>query len=129
MFGGLSSMALGVIIALVLMFWPTPFFSLLTSHKILLDQIPTYVGWLLPVLGWGGVAFTLDGYFLGLTAGRTLRNATLIAAFLGFLPLAIIASHLASAHLLWLAMTGLMAMRAILLSQQILPTLGPNRSL
>lgn len=129
LFGALGSMALGVAIALVLMLWPTPFFSLLTSHKILLDQIPTYVGWLLPVLGLGGVAFTLDGYFLGLTAGRTLRNATLIAAFLGFLPLAIVASHIASVHLLWLAMTGLMAMRAILLGRQILPTLVPNRSL
>ncbi len=126
LFGGLSSLVLGGGIALTLSFWPAPFFSLLTGHEILLSQIPTYVGWLLPVLSLGSIAFTLDGYFLGLTAGRTLRNATLSAALIGFLPLAIVANHIASAHLLWLALTGLMSMRVILLSQQILPTLSPD---
>jgi MATE family multidrug resistance protein len=57
----------------------------------------------------------LDGYFLGLTAGRVLRNATVLAAGVGFLPLALVAQSLGSAHLLWLALVGLMAARALTL--------------
>ncbi len=124
--GAVGSVILGGAIALILIIWPIPFFSLLTSHRILLDTIPQYAGWLLPVLGLGGIAFTLDGYFLGLTAGRTLRNATLVAALIGFLPLALIASKLESPHLLWLALTTLMGTRAITLIRQVPSTLKPK---
>ncbi len=124
--GAVGSVVLGGAIALTLLIWPVPFFSLLTSHRILLDTIPQYVGWLLPVLGLGGIAFTLDGYFLGLTAGRTLRNATLVAALIGFLPLALVASKLESPHLLWLALTALMGTRVITLIRQVPPTLKPK---
>ncbi|MEM9087133.1 MAG: MATE family efflux transporter [Cyanobacteria bacterium P01_F01_bin.53] len=80
LFGIAGSVALGTAIALTPMLFPIPFVSLLTIHSRLLDQISNYVAWLLPVLSLGGIAFTLDGYFLGLTAGKTLRNATLLAA-------------------------------------------------
>ena len=123
--GALSSVISGGAIALILIFWPTAFFSLLTSHRVLLTEIPRYVGWLLPVLGLGGIAFTLDGYFLGLTAGRTLRNATLIAVLVGFLPLALTASKLESPHLLWAALMVLMATRVITLIRQVPSTLSP----
>ncbi len=127
MFGVIGSVLLGLAIALIIIIWPVPLFSLLTSHTVLLTKIPTYSAWLLPVLGLGGIAFTLDGYFLGLTAGRTLRNATLIAAFIGFLPLALVAAHLGSPHLLWLALSGLMATRVVTLAVQVLPTLKLSR--
>lgn len=129
LFGLIGSVVLGGAIALILMLFPIPFFSLLTSHSRLLNNIPTYVAWLLPVLSLGGIAFTLDGYFLGLTAGRTLRNATLIAAFVGFLPLALLASWLNSPNLLWLALTGLMATRAITLLRQVPATLAGESAL
>lgn len=122
--GVVGSVVLGGAIAAILIIWPIPLFSLLTSHSALLTKIPQYVGWLLPVLGLGGIAFTLDGYFLGLTAGRTLRNATLIAALAGFLPLALLASELKSPHLLWLALSVLMATRAITLLRQVPATLS-----
>ncbi len=122
--GVVGAVVLGGAIAAILIIWPIPFFSLLTSHDSLLDKIPQYVGWLLPVLGLGGIAFTLDGYFLGLTAGRTLRNATVIATLAGFLPLALIASELKSSHLLWLALSALMATRAMTLIRQVPATLN-----
>jgi len=125
-FGMAGSVVLGCAIALALIILPGPFFSLLTIHTSLLERVPHYVGWLLPVLSLGGIAFTLDGYFLGLTAGKTLRNATLFAAFLGFLPLALLAKSLQSPHLLWLALTGLMATRAITLLVQVPHTLKPQ---
>jgi multidrug resistance protein, MATE family len=114
-----ASVILGSAIALTLIGWPNAFFRLLTSHERLLVRVPEYVGWLLPVLGFGGIAFTLDGYFLGLTAGRTLRNATLIAVFIGFLPLALVASWQKNPHLLWLALSGLMVMRGVTLGRQL----------
>jgi multidrug resistance protein, MATE family len=126
--GMAGSLALGVAIALTLILWPTAFFGLLTSHRSLLNQVPQYVAWLLPVLGLGGIAFTLDGYFLGLSAGRTLRNATLIAAFGGFLPLAFVASWLHSPHLLWLALAALMGTRVATLSRQVPPTLQHRKT-
>ena len=117
--GAGGSVFLGVAIALTLTLWPTPFFSLLTKHEHLLTQIPTYVLWLIPVLGFGGIAFTLDGYFLGLTSGRTLRNSTLIAVLLGFLPLALLGSWLNSPQLLWFALSMLMALRSVTLIRQV----------
>lgn len=128
LFGVMGSVMLGLVIALIIIIWPVPLFSLLTSHTILLDKIPAYSAWLLPVLGFGGIAFTLDGYFLGLTAGRILRNATLIAAFVGFLPLALVANQLASSHLLWLALSGLMATRVLTLSSKVSSTLALSNS-
>jgi MATE family multidrug resistance protein len=38
-----------------------------------------------------------------------------VAASLGFLPLALVAQRLANPHLLWLALVGLMAGRALIL--------------
>jgi len=122
--GAGCSVCLGGAIALVLYIWPVPFFSLLTSHTPLLAQLPSYVGWLMPVFVTGAIAFTLDGYFLGLTAGKVLRDSTLIAVLIGFLPLALLANQQQSAHLLWLALSGLMAMRAITLTIQIPATLS-----
>ncbi|MFK8184290.1 MAG: MATE family efflux transporter [Phormidesmis sp.] len=121
--GSVGSLVLGAVIALTLIVWPVPFFSLLTSHSELLTQIPRYAAWLIPVLSFGAIAFTLDGYFLGLTASRILRNATLMAALIGFLPLATIASRLNNPHLLWLALSSLMFTRVVTLVRKVPPTL------
>lgn len=113
--GGGTSVALGLSFALAFVLFPAPLFGLLTGHQAVIDQVQTYVGWLVPVLGLGAIAYMLDGYFLGLTAGKVLRNATVVAAGVGFLPLAFIAQSLGSAHLLWLALVGLMAARTLTL--------------
>lgn len=113
--GGGTSVALGLSFALAFVLFPAPLFGLLTGHQSVIAIVEIYVGWLIPVLGLGAIAYMLDGYFLGLTAGRTLRNATVLAAGVGFLPLALIAQTLGSAHLLWLALVGLMAARALTL--------------
>lgn len=126
--GSSGSVALGMAIALCLTLIPNQIFSLLTDHTILLDTIPVYVGWLFPVLSFGGVAFALDGYFLGLTDGRSLRNSTLIAALFGFLPLAAIAYRLALPHLLWLALAILMTTRTVTLARKVPKTITASHS-
>ncbi|NJN04443.1 MAG: MATE family efflux transporter [Leptolyngbyaceae cyanobacterium SL_1_1] len=120
---GGSSLALGIGFGLTFALFPQTLFGIMTNHLELINQVNSYVWWLLPVLGFGAIAFMLDGYFLGLTAGVALRNSTLLAA-LGFLPLAGLALQLKSVQLLWLALTCLMALRALTLTWSIPPTLS-----
>ncbi|NEQ51664.1 MAG: MATE family efflux transporter [Leptolyngbya sp. SIO3F4] len=113
--GSTLSVCLGVGFAIAFMIFPQALFGLLTTHQSVLMQLENYVFWLIPVFGFGAIAFVFDGYFLGLTAGSVLRNSTAISTGLGFLPLALIAYWCQSSHLLWLAMTCFMALRAMTL--------------
>jgi MATE family multidrug resistance protein len=91
----------------------------LTNHKEVIEPISNYVGWLFPVLGFGSLAFMLDGYFLGLTEGHILRTATLTAAIIGFAPMAAIAWWFHSSQMLWLALTLFMVGRVVTLGVQV----------
>lgn len=116
---GSVSLLSGLGFAAVFSFFPLPLFGLLTSHSEVIQQIGNYLWWLFPVLGFGSIAYMLDGYFLGLTAGKILRQSTLIAAFIGFAPMAIAAWYWQANHLLWLALALFMAARSITLSWKI----------
>lgn len=113
---GVISLGFGLAFAIGAALFPVPLFSLLTNHADVLNRIGNFVWWLLPVLGFSSIAYMLDGYFLGLTQGRILRQSTLAAALLGFAPVAAIAWHSQSSQMLWLAMTSFMAARAISLA-------------
>lgn len=123
-FSGGTSISIGLVFALPFILLPEQFFSLLTNHRTVLAQVSHYVAWLLPLLGFGSVAFMLDGYFLGLTEGKILRNSTLIATLIGFIPVALLAKHLQDSQLLWLALTLFMAARAVTLSLKVPVTLN-----
>lgn len=97
---GIISVGIGLIFAIVFCLFPTPLFSLLTNHTQVINNISSYVLWLIPVLGFGGMAYMLDGYFLGLTQGNLLRNSTLVAGLVGFLPFAMLGWFLKSNHIL-----------------------------
>ena len=116
---GIISVGIGLIFAIVFCLFPTPLFSLLTNHTQVINNISSYVLWLIPVLGFGGMAYMLDGYFLGLTQGNLLRNSTLVAGLVGFLPFAMLGWFLKSNHILWLALAIFMATRAITLGKAI----------
>jgi MATE family multidrug resistance protein len=117
--GGGISVTLGLGFALAFWGFSQPLFSLLTSHGEVVGTVTRYVGWLVPVLGLGAIAFLLDGFFLGLTASTLLRNSTVVASLVGFLPLALVGQRLANPHLLWFALVGLMAGRALLLARAV----------
>ena len=121
---GSASLALGLLFAIAFTLFPAPLFGLLTNHRDILSQIPAYLPWLFPVLGFGSIAYMLDGYFLGLTQGRILRQAALISATVGFVPLAIVAWYFHSSQLLWLAFTCFTAARAMTLVRKIKVTLN-----
>lgn len=120
---GIHCISVGITFAIVFMAFPTPLFRLLTNHQAILVEIDQFTIWLLPMLGFGAIAYLLDGYFLGLTAGQILRTSSLWAAIAGFLPIALLAAFLRSTNLLWLALSIFMFVRAITLSVQVPSTL------
>ena len=112
---GGSSLLAGLSFAIAFSLFPQFLFGLLTNHSEVVAQINNYVWWLLPILSFGSIAYMLDGYFLGLTAGSILRQSTLIAALFGFAPVAIAAWYFQINHFLWLALTLFMMLRSITL--------------
>lgn len=120
---GGTSLILGLSFALVFVLFPDSLFGLLTNHAEVISSIDRYVSWLLPFLGFGSMAFILDGYFLGLAEGSTIRSAALAATLFGFAPIAIAAWLFQSSHLLWLAMSLFMAARVVTLGVQVPRTL------
>lgn len=116
--GGTSLLA-GLFFAVAFGLFPQSLFSLLTNHGEIIKELNLYVWWLLPILSFGSVAYMLDGYFLGITAVKILRQSTIIAMFLGFVPTAIIAWYWQSEHLLWLALVLFMATRSITLGLKV----------
>ena len=116
---GGSSLLAGLGFAVAFCLFTQPLFGLLTNHGEVIGQVSNYVWWLLPILSFGSIAYMLDGYFLGLTAGKVLRQSSLVASTLGFAPMAIAAWYWQSEHLLWLALALFMAARTITLSLKI----------
>ncbi|BAY17746.1 MATE efflux family protein [Nostoc sp. HK-01] len=120
----LTSLVIALGFAAVSVLFPDTVFGLLTNHAEVNKHISTYTIWLLPLLGLTAVAFMLEGYFIGLKEGATLRNAVLIAFGLGFLPVAITASYLHNNQLLWMSLVAYMAVNLTVLAVQIPRTFG-----
>ena len=120
--GGSISLLLGLAFGCGFALQPIALFRLLTNHTDILSQIPHFAVWLIPVLGFGAIAYLLDGYFLGLTAGATLKRSSLLAT-LAFAPIAWLAWRWHNPHLLWLALTVFMAGRALTLALRVPATL------
>ncbi|MDJ0591584.1 MAG: guanitoxin biosynthesis MATE family efflux transporter GntT [Pleurocapsa sp. MO_226.B13] len=116
---GSTSLIAGLGFAAIFCLFPQGLFGLLTNHSEVIEGVRDYIWWLFPVLGFGAIAYMLDGYFLGLTAGKILRQSTLIAAFLGFAPVAIAAWYWQANNLLWLALAVFMATRSITLGLKV----------
>ena len=99
--------------------FPQTVFGLLTNHAEVNQTIVNYTIWLLPLLEITAVAFMLEGYFIGLKEGETLRNAVLIAFGFGFIPLATAGWYFHNNHILWLALVGYVTLLSITLGWQI----------
>lgn len=115
--------ALGFAIAPIA--FPETVFGWLTNHSEISAHLSDYTLWLLPLLEVTAIAFMLEGYFIGIKAGKTLRNTVLVAFGVGFGPLAIAAAYSHNNHLLWLALVGYVTVLGIGLAVQIAPTLAP----
>jgi multidrug resistance protein, MATE family len=118
----LTSLVIALGFALSIICFPETVLSLLTNHAELNQEIIKYSIWLLPLLVFTAIAFILEGYFIGLKEGAILRNASLIAFGLIFLPLIVLSSYLQSVNLLWISLIAYMTALIVVLGSQILPT-------
>lgn len=112
-------MGLGMGIAVAFLVAPDALLGVLTDQPAVLAEARQRVVWLLPLIGIGSVAYILDGYFLGRSEGPTLRNAMLVSALVGFLPLAVLARTTASVNLLWFALAVFMVARVVTLGAAV----------
>lgn len=110
-----SGTVLVVPFVLVVLLAPGAVFGLLTSHREAVEVAVAFTPWLAAVLATGAAAFVFDGLFLGLTAGRELRNSMLLSFFVAYLPLALASTRLGEPHLIWLALVLFMGARTVTL--------------
>jgi len=120
----LTSLVIALAFAAVSVLFPDAVFGLLTNHAEVNKHITTYTIWLLPLLGITAIAFMLEGYFIGLKEGATLRNAVLIAFGFGFLPVAIMGWYIHNNQLLWMSLVAYMAVNMFGLATQLPRTFG-----
>ncbi|MEL7420120.1 MAG: guanitoxin biosynthesis MATE family efflux transporter GntT [Cyanobacteria bacterium J06555_3] len=117
-----NSLPIALLFAGVTIFFPQQLFGLLTNHGEINQSITQYTVWLLPLLSFTAIAFMLEAYFIGLKQGFVLRNASLAAFFLAFLPTAITAWYMQNVDLLWLSLTLYMAALVLYLGWKMLQT-------
>ena len=114
-----NSLPIALMFALTTLLLPQSLFGILTSHSEINQEITQYTVWLLPLLSFTAIAFMLEAYFIGLKQGSVLRNASLIAFCLAFLPTAIAAWYGRNVALLWLSLTLYMLALVLYLGWQI----------
>jgi len=110
----LTALAVGMFFGGVCVLFPDTVFRLLTNHTEVTSNIETFVPWLLLVLVLSSIDFTLEGYFLGLAQGHTLRNVSLVALAVGFAPMYFAAIKFSSNHILWLSLSLFYAIRMVM---------------
>ncbi|EMJ58515.1 MATE efflux family protein [Leptospira interrogans serovar Valbuzzi str. Duyster] len=98
--------------------FPNFIFGMITKSDKVLSLLMDYRFWLFPVLEVGAIAFILDGFFIGLTKGKILRNSMLISTAFFFFPIVYLGKIQKDNHLLWLSLVLFMVGRTLTLSFQ-----------
>jgi MATE family multidrug resistance protein len=121
-----SALLVGLFLGGVCVLFPNTVFGLLTNHTEIISNIDTFVPWLLLVLVCSSINFMLEGYFLGLGQGHTLRNVSLAALIVGFAPTNFAGIKLGSNQVLWLALSLFFTVRMVMLGIQLPRTFGSD---
>lgn len=107
--------AFALVVPLLMFLAPNALFGILTSHADVAALARQFSPWQAGVLAVGAIAFIYDGFFIGLTAGKVLRNQMLVSALIFFFPLALVAVWRSNNDLLWAAMLLFMIGRTLTL--------------
>jgi MATE family multidrug resistance protein len=94
----------------------TEILSLFTDKENVIAVATTVVIWLIVAPIVNSVCFIWDGVYIGATATGAMRNSMLVATILVFIPIYFISAPYAGIHALWMAMTGFMVARGVMLS-------------
>jgi MATE family multidrug resistance protein len=111
-----TSLVIAFLASSLSVLFPQFVFSLLTNHAEVLEEVSSYIGWLLPVLCLIAIAFVIDSYFFSIGNGKSPRNAAVVGSLLGFLPFYAISYYLHNNHWLWFSLLMFMLVRAIYIS-------------
>ena len=109
---GSCCLAFGLLFAIAFSHFPVVLFGLLTNHSEIVAIAAQSSIWLIPILGFASVAYMMDGYFLGLSAGKVLRDSSILAALCSGIVLAI-GGYFSQGVVLWLGLMVLMMMRSL----------------
>ncbi|MGJ4745757.1 MATE family efflux transporter [Leptospira sp. SA-E8] len=90
-------------------------FELFSKSKPVVALAKEYGYWIAPVLLFGSFAFIFDGFFLGISEGKILRNSMIVSSILFFFPIAYWGKIQSNNHILWLSLSSYMLGRAITL--------------
>ncbi|WP_157186899.1 MATE family efflux transporter [Leptospira sp. B5-022] len=100
----------------ILILLPSEFlFELFSKSKPVVALAKEYGYWITPILLFGSFAFIFDGFFLGISEGKILRNSMIISSILFFFPIAYWGKIQNNNHILWLSLSSYMLGRAITL--------------
>ncbi|NCG21608.1 MAG: hypothetical protein GWP91_21550 [Rhodobacterales bacterium] len=113
-----DAVVVGLLVAAICTLFPQVF-RILTSQPALLERLEQDAPWLFGLLGFGAIAYILDGWFLGISAGKQMRDAMVLSFCVGFLPLALLARHQASPWMLWTALVLFMGVRVLTLGRHL----------
>ncbi|TGK11693.1 MATE family efflux transporter [Leptospira fletcheri] len=122
----ISAGTIGFLFSFFIIFFPDWIFPWISKNQEVLKITYRYRFWLAPVLLLGSVAFVLDGFFLGLSEGKILRNAMVVSTLLFFLPVAITGKEQGNNDLLWLSLGFYMLGRSLTLGRQAFRLLNPK---
>lgn len=78
--------------------------SLLTNNPAIIEASKPYIIWILFIPLAGFPSFLWDGIYIGATASKGMRNSMIVATFLVFVPVFLIARNSMENHGLWLAL-------------------------
>ncbi|PJZ78026.1 MATE family efflux transporter [Leptospira neocaledonica] len=90
-------------------------FELFSKSKPVVVLAKEYGYWIAPVLLFGSFAFIFDGFFLGISEGRILRNSMIVSSIVFFFPIAYWGKIQNNNHILWFSLSSYMLGRAITL--------------
>ncbi|TGK38085.1 MATE family efflux transporter [Leptospira andrefontaineae] len=90
-------------------------FELFSKSKPVVALAKEYGYWIAPVLLFGSFAFIFDGFFLGISEGKILRNSMIVSSIVFFFPIAYWGKIQNNNHILWLSLSFYMLGRAITL--------------
>ena len=115
------SLLFAVLFTALFMFCGEGLVSLMSDIDRVRQVAAVYLPWMMVLPFISVWCFLLDGVFIGLTRAKDMRDATFLAALLGFLlPWAIAHYGFALAnHALWLAMCGFMLLRGVFLCYRL----------
>lgn len=123
---GKWSLATAVLFSAILFAFNQPILWLLTSQAPVIELLTVLEPWLICLPLAGFASYWLDGVFVGLADGRTMRNSLVFAVLFIYLPLWYVFQSWPY-HGLWVAFYGFLLARAFWLLIKLRPAINKSR--